>query len=363
VNTLYATVEPDDAVSMINTRICNSARSKGCTATPPQLSTASEPVGAVASPVAAAVNLATRTLYVANHGAGKTGTVAVIDASTCNATDSAGCKSIHRLKVPGGNPDDIEVDAATDTVYVATLTAHGSNILSVFDGATCNATTTSGCSQKPSSLRLGDSGGFMVQLAVNQTTNTIYATNVANTDDFTGYSVYVFNAARCDAVNRGGCDQAPAIIKVGNPHTPGGLNPWGIAINEATDTIYVALEAGGDYAGSVAVINGATCHGSDTAGCHQTPRTIAAGWGSSALSINPETNTIYTTNTEDQSLSVIPGAICNRSTTSGCGSTPATVAAGSYPGWNPGTIAVDPPARTIYVSNLAGGVSVIRLHR
>lgn len=362
VNTLYATVTPDDAVSMINTRTCNSVKSKGCNAKPQQISTASDPVGAVANPVAAAVNPQTHTVYVANHGAGKAGTVAVIDADTCNANDSAGCK-VHRLKVPGGNPDDIEVDTATDTVYVATLTAHGSDVLSVFNGSTCNATETSGCSQMPYTLKLGDSGGFMLQLAIDQATNTIYATNLANVNDFTGYSVYVFNGASCDATNTAGCRQTPAIIKVGNPKTPGGLNPWGIAVDQATDTVYAALQANGDYAGSVAVINGATCNGSHTAGCHQKPRTIAAGWGSSELGINPKTNTIYTTNTEDESLSVIRGATCDRSTSSGCGITPPSMAAGSYPGFSPGTIAVDPTARTIYVTGLAGGVSVIPLLR
>jgi DNA-binding beta-propeller fold protein YncE len=363
VNTLYAAT--NDAVSMVNTRTCNSVTPKGCAAAPPQLSDA-------AGPVAAAVNPLTHTVYVSNYGTSTTGTVSVIDADTCNATDSTGCGSVHTLTVPGGNPADIKVDAATDTIYVATVTANGSNLISVFNGAACNATHTSGCSQTPATLALGNplaihTGVFVAaspRLAINQATNTIYATNVGYREEdsnFVGDSVYVFNGATCDAAEMSDCSQTPEIITPESSLTPGGVIPWGIGVDQATDTVYVALQADGDYAGSVAVINGAICNGSYTAGCHQTPRTIAAGWGSSEVGIDPTTNTVYTTNTEDESLSVIPGTTCNRSITFSCGSTPPTVAAGSYPGFNPGTIAVDPPARTIYVANEAGGISVIPL--
>jgi DNA-binding beta-propeller fold protein YncE len=58
---------------------------------------------------------------------------------------------------------------------------------------------------------------------------------------------------------------------------------------------------------------------------------------------------------------VIPGAFCNRFISFGCGLVPPRVAAGSYPGFNPGTIAVDPAARTAYVADEAGGISVIPL--
>jgi hypothetical protein len=45
-----------------------------------------------------------------------------LDARTCSATNSAGCACVFSLKVPGGNPDDIGVAAATGTVYAATIT-------------------------------------------------------------------------------------------------------------------------------------------------------------------------------------------------------------------------------------------------
>jgi DNA-binding beta-propeller fold protein YncE len=361
VNTLYAATPEANAVSMVNTRTCNSATANGCAAIPAELSDADNPEAVAVDPV-------THTVYVSNYGTSSTGTVSVIDSDTCNATDSAGCGSVQTLNVPGGNPDEIEVNTATDTVYVATDTASGANVLSVFNGVTCNATQTSGCSQTPTTLALGDSvaadPGFVAaspRLAIDQATNTIYATNVGYEDDnFVGDSVYVFNGATCDAAKTSGCGQTPAVITPENPLTPGGVIPWGVAIDDATDTIYVGLQASGDYAGSVAVINGAICNGTNSVGCDQTPTIVAAGWGSSEVGIDPTTGTVYTTNTEDESLSVISGTTCNRFVTFGCGGTPPRVAAGSYPGFSSGTIAVDPAAGTIYVTNEAG-VSAIPL--
>jgi DNA-binding beta-propeller fold protein YncE len=358
VDTLYATTGTD-AVSMVNTQICNGHTAAGCAATPPQVT-----VGT--NPVAVAVDPSTHTVYVANSGSGTAGTVSVINATTCNAINSAGCSHVSTLEVPGGNPDDITVDLPTDTIYVATTTASGPNLLSVFNGATCNATTTSGCGQTPATLPLGDSGGAtgnsILNIAVNQATDTIYATNIADLNaTFEGDTVYVINGATCDAANTTGCSHTPASITPGNPLQPGGLIPWGVAIDSATDTIYVAIEAGGDFAGSVAVIDGATCNGSDTTGCGQTPLTVPAGFGVSEMAIDPATHMIYATNTEDASLSVINGAQCNRFISHGCRLAPPTVPAGSYPGFAPGTITVDPAAGTAYVNSVFG-VSVIPLN-
>ena len=109
------------------------------------------------------------------------------------------------------------------------------------------------------------------------------------------------------------------------------------------------------------MIDGATCNGSDTTGCGQTPLTVPAGFGVSEMAIDPATHMIYATNTEDASLSVINGAQCNRFTSHGCRLAPPTVPAGSYPGFAPGTITVDPAAGTAYVTSVFG-ISVIPLN-
>jgi DNA-binding beta-propeller fold protein YncE len=336
-----------NAVSMIDTRTCNAHRPAGCAQALPTVTVGDFP-GAIA------VDRRTQTVYVANSGAGATGTVSVINARTCNATHSAGCASLPTLRVPAGNPDDIAINAATNTVYVATITSSGPNLVSVFNGATCNAETSLGCHQTPATLAVGDSGGghSSLNIAVNQATNTIYATNLVfpPSGPYIGDSVYMINGATCDAANTTGCGQTPATVKVG-------VNPSAIAVDQATNTIYTANLADGELAGSVSVINGATCNGSNTIGCGQTPQTVAAGFGSVGIAIDPTTHRVYVTNIEDTSVSVINGNTCNGSDTNGCGQSPPQIAVGSYPG----PIAVDSAVGTAYVRNGDNTVSVIPL--
>jgi YVTN family beta-propeller protein len=103
------------------------------------------------------------------------------------------------------------------------------------------------------------------------------------------------------------------------------------------------------------VINGTTCNGTDHNGCSQTPATAPAGFGAIGVAIDTATSTIYVPNIQDTSVSVIDGATCNSTDTTGCGRTPAQVAIGNYPG----AIAVDPDAGTAYVTNGDNTVSVI----
>jgi DNA-binding beta-propeller fold protein YncE len=158
VATLYVPTGTN-TVAMINTRACNAHHLAGC-AHPPSTVT----VGA--NPTGVAVDSKTRTVYVANFGSGKTGSVSVLDARTCNATRTSGCTRLPTLQVPGGHPDGIAVNAATGTLYVATVTANGLNLISVFNGATCNAATTTGCGQAPAVLQVGASSGGNSALSV-----------------------------------------------------------------------------------------------------------------------------------------------------------------------------------------------------
>ena len=334
VQTAYVANASANAVSMLNTHNCNASSLKGC-----GTALLTVPVGV--SPNAVAVNTQTHTVYVANFGAGASGTVSVINASTCNATNTSGCSSVQVLQVPGGNPNGIAINHVTDTLYVATLTSSGPDIVSVFNGATCNASQSPGCTQTPTVILVGDSGGSVgseLSLAVNQATNTIYATNLVLGNPFVGNSVYMINGATCDATNTTGCGKSPATITAGN-------NPWGIAVDEATDTIYTANIANGD--GTVSVINGATCNGSNTSGCGQTPTDGASRFRRYRHhGRRHATHRVYVTNAEDTSVSVINGSTCNAITTAGCGKTPPKVAVGL----TPFTAAVDHGVATVYVA-------------
>jgi DNA-binding beta-propeller fold protein YncE len=348
VHTAYATTGAH-AVAMIDTDTCNAERLVGCAATPPTVS-----VGA--GPEAVAVDQSTRTVYVANHGGGSGGTVAVINAGTCDATHATGCTGLPALRVPAGHPDGIAVNTLTDTIYVATIPNHGPDLIAVFNGRSCNASHTSGCNQKPALIAVGHSGGGAseLSLAIDQDTDTIYATNLITpaSTPFVGDKVYVINGASCNAVNTSGCGQLPATITAGS-------NPWGIAVDEATDTIYTANIATGEGRGTVSVIDGATCNGSDTTGCGQIPYTAAAGFGALAVAVDVLTDRVYVTNIEDTSVSVINGAACNAGTHAGCGQSPPSIAVGRAPD----SIAIDDGDGSAYITNGDNTVSVIPLLR
>lgn len=118
---------------------------------------------------------------------------------------------------------------------------------------------------------------------------------------------------------------------------------------------HTANIADGEHPGTVSVINGATCNGTNHSGCGQAPATAPAGFGATGLTIDPATGTIYVANIQDTSVSVINGATCNGTDHSGCGPAPAKVAVGNYPS----ALAVDAAIGTVYITNGDNTVSVI----
>ena len=285
----------------------------------PDAPTRRQPSPSATIPAAIAIDRRTHTVYVANAGSGATGTVSVLDAQTCNATHSAGCAERRDAPSPRRKPrrhrrrhrnrHDLRRDDHRQRpgprlgVQRRHLQRHQHRRL--WPDAGDVAVGDSGDRSRNSSLNL----------AVNQATNTIYASNIFNTDEFSpppflGNSVYVINGATCDAANTTGCGQTPATVTLAS-NPPVGSNPLGIAVDQATDTIYTANIADGEHPGTVSVINGATCNGQDTSGCGQTPATAPAGFGANGIAIDHTTHRVYVTNIEDTSVSVIDGAACN----------------------------------------------------
>jgi DNA-binding beta-propeller fold protein YncE len=66
----------------------------------------------------------------------------------------------------------------------------------------------------------------------------------------------VINASACSAFDRAGCARAWPTFKVGN-------YAQDLRVNEAIDTIYVVNKNDN----TVSVVNGATCNSSDSSGC------------------------------------------------------------------------------------------------
>ena len=74
------------------------------------------------------------------------------------------------------------------------------------------------------------------------------------------------------------------------------------------------------------VINGATCNGTDHSGCGHIAATVTVGLGAYGVAVDDETNTVYVANNQNGfapgTLSIINSATCNGHTTTGVRSTP-----------------------------------------
>ena len=225
----------------------------------------------------------------------------------------------------GNGPGEIAVNERTDTVYVSN---QEDGTVSVINGAACNAAVRTGCGRVSPAIAVGS---FPNGIAVDERTNTVY---VANFGDNT---VSVIDGATCNARNHAGCGQVPVTVAVGN-------RPVRLALNVVTDTIYVANEADN----TVSVINGTTCNAAVRSGCADTPPIIHVGKGPFGIAVNDRTNTVYVSNSQDNTLSVMNGAICDAQSAAGCGNSPVVAAAGP----SPFSVAVDEITDTVYV---AGG--------
>ncbi len=323
-------------MSLIDSRRCTGWSPAGC-GTPPTVLAGTRLFAAGADP-------GTHTVYVAD---GDAHTLLVLDEKTCNAERRSGCTPLATLTVPGGVPNDIAVNSFTHRLYVATLTSGGGpNLLSVFDGATCNAVHRTRCGQTPATVPIGDDGGpfgSTMDVAVDRLTDTVYATNVTLGKPFAGRSVYVI----------GGAGTLRATVDLGTtPFADAG--PFGIAVLEATHTIYTANIDDGEGPGFVSAIDGAACNARDTSGCGRTPATAPAGFGAASIAADPATGQVYVANVQDTSITRIDGRRCR----DGCTRTDTRPVTGDYPR----SIVVDPAAATAYVGD-AQGISVIRLLR
>ena len=223
--------------------------------------------------------------------------VDVINAATCNATVSSGCRVVARAAV-GDSPNAAVVDDTTGTVYV---TNQNDGTVSVVNGARCNARVTSGCGVPRATIKLG---GFLVAAAVNPVTRTLYVADLKG-------GVFVVDAAACNAATDSGCAQ-PAR-KIADSQGPAALD-----IDVATDTVYAVNNGDSDNGDTVSVINGATCNGTDGSGCGHAPPTTKVGSGAGWAAVDQAHHTIYVTNDNDGTVSVINGAVCNARVTSGC---------------------------------------------
>ena len=259
-------------------------------------------------PDAVAVNPVTNKIYLAN----KSGNVSVIDGATNSIT------IVTDPNANGLSAVAIAVNPVTNKIYVANNSGGGPNpgSITVIDGATNSTTTVT----DPNAISPNS-------LAVNSTTNRVYATNGGNYPGLNHGNITVIDGATSSITtltdSNALAPQAVAVnqttnkIYVANPNDsaltgnggvtiidgatnalstvkdPNAIYPHGLAVDSVTNTIYVANGGcsflnGCSNPGSVTVINGAT----GTATTIIDPNASAPG----AVALNPMTNKIYVEN-------------------------------------------------------------------
>ncbi len=315
------------SVSIIDGSQCDGTVTSGCAATPRSVQ-----VGTNATSLA--FDPANRTVYVADTLDGGPGALSMIDASTCNAAVTSACPtSAPTVPVPQG-AGFLGIDPRTDTVYVASVPNNRAS-LSVINGSRCNARITSSCNLPQPSIRVGSEP---VGIVVDQATQSVF---VANQGDST---VSVVDGSSCNALNSQGCGGIAPSVAVGfSPGTPD--------LDAATGTLYVPSE----NENNVYVLDTRSCTRAQPVGCYSSAPTTTVGTGPQGIAIDRATDTVYVGNRGDNQLSIINAAVCNGANLSGCGTTWPTVATDP----RPQAVVVDDLTHTVYTSNNSGTVSVI----
>ena len=231
------------------------------------------------------------------------------------------------------DPLEAVIDEQTDTIY----TTNGSGTITVVNGTRCNAEVTSGCSKPLATIT---TGWGLVAGAINPATHTMYVANLNG-------SVFVIDVSKCNAVTTSGCGQPVKSVA-------DSLGPAGIDVDVATDTVY-AVNPGTGTGNTVSVINGATCNGTDTAGCSKPIPTVGVGRSPLLVAVDTSTDFIYVTDASSAGVSVVKGATCNAEVTQGCRQPAPEQAVGSIPFG----LAVNQDSNTVYaVSSFNGSISI-----
>jgi DNA-binding beta-propeller fold protein YncE len=415
-HTLYVVGSAQDLLSVVDTAQCRASDSSGCDRDWPTLQTGELPYWID-------FDQRTRTLYTANFADDD---VSVLDAAKCSALRADGCRHEAPVIDSGAEVENLALDRAVHTLYAGWPNQHKLDLL---DSARCSVSRPERCPHHTEPVP-GVSGPF--DLAVDERTQTLYATNQ---DDHT---VVLIDPATCNVSRNGGCAPVgPAIAIPARPYAlaidprshaiyvtgvegnrlyridgahcrigdrsrctpisgPVGETPLGVtldldtgtiytangsgtvsvvdarhccaerariavgtntqdvAFDPGTRTLYVADFGGGDVPGRVSVVDTHACNARVASGCGQTPASLAAGRGTLNVVVDPASHAVFTTDILHGTVSRLDGRTCNALRTEGCGRAPQQSAVG----WFPHQLLLDGP--TLYVtSSFAGSIQVL----
>jgi DNA-binding beta-propeller fold protein YncE len=242
------------------------------------------------------------------------------------------------------------LNPGTATLYVP----YGNllNKVAAVDIATCNAQEASGCSLPHGTVTVGQGTH---ELAIDYATGTLYAAStyavisgpITYTSALQGTasdSVYVVNGQTCNGTDFTGCTRAPVTVRVGT-------FPYGLAVDDATHTLYVADNRNGDLPGEVTMVNTSTCNGFISSGCHKVFPTAYIGRSARLVALDQEAGVLYITDRGSAAVSVLRTADCNSEVTKGCPALAPELAVGS----KPVGLAVDQATGTVYIANTVSG--------
>jgi len=284
-NKIYVANSGSNSVSVID----GSSNTVTATVTSPEM----------LSPVGLAVNPVTNQVFVANEGSDY---ASVINGTTTPATD---------VETSSGTSTfvSIAVDTSTDQVYLA----NGSQgTVGIFNGENFGPTADILPAQASANLE---------QIAVNPVTHKAYA--ITNTSPASAISV--IDGATNPAAT-------PAYAQ---------SQPWAVAVDPATNFIYVADNG----SNTVSVIDGRS---------NTVTTTVPAGSNPNALVVDPVNNLVYVSNLNSSSLTVFNGAPPPPTTYS---TSPATISL-SYNslGITPNLLAFNPVLNQVYGASSGQGV-------
>lgn len=282
--TVYVSNETSASLSVIDAATCNGLNPSACPRRVPALATG-------VNLISFGVNRKTHTLYSPSLD---TNSVWVLNASECNGQHPEGCTKFAPTTTTGAGAQAFANNPDTHTLYVSNQLE---NTVSIIDSSVCNQSHLSGCNQTWPKFDVGNLPRFF---AVNRVTNTVY---LVTRDDNT---LTVINGATCNSSRTAGCASL-ATTAVGNIAQQ-------VVLDEATNTIYVVNQDDN----TMSVIDGSHCNGTDSSGCGQTWPMVPVGNSPQALTFNPNDKTIYVTNTDDNTVSVIDQSHCNAGNISGC---------------------------------------------
>ena len=320
-NTIYAGNSNLPQIDVINGNTCQAGDLSGCAPV------AEIPVGyAQANFRDGAIDDATHTLYSADFFGNY---ISVIDIAHCNATDTTGCSAPSPRLTVGPSPGPPVLDAKTDTLYAPYEGETAANKVAVMDAASCNAEVITGCAQKPASVTVAD-GTELIALSARN--NTVYGAAFGPPG-----ALSVINGATCNATDHAGCKHPAPTFNVG-------FESDNVAVDDRTDTVYVPIFNDGDIPGTVSIVDGATCNGTDLAGCATPAATATVGIGPFDIEINHRTGFAYIPDLLGAEVSELNGSRCNAERTGGCAGAVREQPVGS----DPDVVAVSTRTNTVY---------------